>query len=228
MRPAPGSRVLRLAAVLALSAAAAAGPPGRGLPAKWDIQIIVEADGRYGQEGGDERHEGSYGLRAYWLGLMDRDDQDFLLLHKENVLEKWEAEERSSRGDDIAVLKTSDFAARPELRITYIVRHGPNLQIDFAVEGFDVPRALAGEVFRLMLPASFGNRTVDAVRPYDLNVRKGSNRIELPESALKGPDVRKFGWSWSDRGWIAGPSRSLLITQSHQALVTVSITPHEE
>lgn len=222
-------RVLRVAVCLLLGSAAVAKPAGRLLPAKWDIQIIVEAEGRYGLEGSEERHEGSFALRAFWLGLMERDDEDFLLLHKERTLEKWEAEERSSRGEELASLKTEDFAARPELRINYIMSQGPSLLVDFAVEGFDVPRALAGESFPLVLPASTGSGTGAPGRPYDLDIRKGSNRIELPLAAiLKGPEVRKFGWTWSRRDWRPGAGRSLLAIQSHQAVVTVSITPHEE
>lgn len=222
-------RILRIVSCLFLGAAAAAGPTGRSLPAKWDIQIIIETEGRYSLEGGDERHEGSFTLRAYWLGLMERDDEDFLLLHKECTLEKWQAEERSSRGEALEVLKTEEFAARPELHVNYVIAHGQDLMVDFAVQGFDVPRALAGEIFPLLLPVSAGSGAGVPGRLYDLNVRKGSNRIELPLSAiLKGPEVRKFTWTWGNRDWMPGPARSLLATQSHQAVVTVSITPHEE
>ncbi len=221
--------MLRIASCLLLGAAAAGSPAGRSLPAKWDIQIIVEAEGRYGLEGGDERHEGSFALRAYWLGLMERDDEDFLLLHKERTLEKWEAEERSSHGEELAALKTEDFAARPELRINYVMSQGPSLLVDFSVEGFDVPRALAGESFPLVLPASAGGGAGAPGRLYDLDIRRGSNRIELPLAAiLKGPEVRKFDWTWSRRDWKPGAGRSLLAVQSHKAVVTVSITPHEE
>jgi hypothetical protein len=229
MRSVSGRRILRIIPCLALCAAAAANPHGRSLPAKWDIQIIVEAEGRYSLEGGDERHEGSFALRSHWLGLMERDDEDFLLLHKECTLEKWDAEERALRGEALEVLKTSDFGARPELRINYVMGHGQALLVDFAVQGFVVPRAPADEVFPLLLPASAGSGMGAPGRPYDLNIRKGSNRIELPLSAiLKGPEVRKYAWTWSDRDWMPGPARNLLATQSHQAVVTVSITPHEE
>jgi hypothetical protein len=229
MRGAAARRIIRITPIVVLFAAALPGLPGRPLPAKWDIQIIVEAEGRYGLEGGNERHEGSFALRAGWLGLMERDDEDFLLLHKECTLEKWEAEERSSRGEAGQVLKTADFTARPELRVNYVIREGDSLRLDFAVHGFEVPRALSEAVFPLLLPAAAGNKAAAPGQAYDQAVRRGSNRIELPlASFFENPEVRKFSWSWNTRGRMAQPTRRLLATQSHDAVVTVSITPHEE
>ena len=228
MRSPTGRTALRIAAALWLGLSGL-GLPGRPLPGKWDIQIIVEAEGRYGLDARDARHEGSYALRVHWVGLMEKDDEDFLLLHKERSLEKWEAEERSSRGPTLTVLKTEDFAEKPELRVNYVLREGDNLRIDFAVSGFEVPRALAEDSFPLALPAAAGNRTGAPGQAYDPYVTKGSNLISLPLSAiLKGPEVRKFSWSWSYRGWLQRATQNLLVTQSHQAVVTVSITPHEE
>jgi hypothetical protein len=223
-----GRNTLRIAAVLWLGLGVAR-LPGRPLPGKWDIQIVVEVDGRYGLEARDARYDGSYALRTHWVGLMEKDDQDFLLLHKERSLEKWEAEERSSRGERLTVLKTDDFSERPELRVNYVLREGDNLRVDFAVTGFEVPRALAEDSFPLVLPAAAGNRTGAPGQAYDPYVIKGSNLISIPLSAiLKGPEVRKFPWSWRYRGWLQRQTQNLLVTQSHDTVVTVSITPHEE
>jgi hypothetical protein len=224
-----GRRNFRALAAIALFAAALPRLPGRPLPGKWDIQIVVEADGRYGLESRESRHEGSYRLRAHWLGLMERDDEDFLLLHKERSLEKWEAEERSTRGEKLALLKTDDFSERPELRVNYVLREEDSLLIDFAVVGFDIPRALTPEVFPLALPAAAGGRSWSIGQAYDPYIVKGSNRIAIPlASILKGPEVRKFPWTWRYRGWLPRSDQNLLVTQSHDAVVTVSITPHEE
>lgn len=229
MRSAIGRRTLQALAAVALFAAALPSLPDRPLPGKWDIQIIVEADGRYGLETRQSRHEGSYRLRAHWLGLMERDDEDFLLLHKERSLEKWEAEERSTRGEDLALLKTANFSEQPELRVNYVLREEDFLLIDFVVAGFDIPRALSSDVFPLALPAAAGGRSWFIGQAYDPFVIKGSNRIAIPlASILKGPEVRKFPWTWRYRGWLPRSDQNLLVTQSHEAVVTVSITPHEE
>jgi hypothetical protein len=203
--------------------------PGRPLPGKWDIQIVVEAEGRYGLETRESRHDGSFKLRVHWLGLMERDDEDFLVLHKERSLEKWEAEERSSRGTELALLKTGDFTERPELRVNYVLNEKGDLLIDFSVVGFDIPRALSTEVFPLALPTAADGRSWSIGQAYDPFVIKGSNRIAIPlASILKGPEVRKFLWTWRYRGWLPRADQNLLVTQSHDAVVTVAITPHEE
>ncbi|MDD8026310.1 MAG: hypothetical protein PHI34_07340 [Acidobacteriota bacterium] len=221
-------RRLFIRTIIALGLSAALLPAGR-LPGKWDIQIIVEAEGRYGLEDGGERHEGSFALRIHWLGLMERDDEDFLLLHKEYNLEKWEAEERSSRGEALELLKTGDFPAHPELRVNYVIQEGDSIRFDFAVLGFKIPLALSEADSPLILPSSTGNGAGAPGRAYDRNVHGGSNLISIPLAALlKGPEVRKFPWSWNYRGWLPHQGRNLLATQSHDAIVTVSITPHEE
>ncbi|MCX6559466.1 MAG: hypothetical protein NTZ26_03025 [Candidatus Aminicenantes bacterium] len=228
MRSLTGRTALRTAAALWLGLVVVS-LPGRPLPGKWDIQIVVEVEGRYGLEARDARHEGSYALRAHWLGLMEKDDEDFLLIHKERSLEKWEAEERSSRGATVTILRTEDFPEKPELRVNYVLREGDNLRVDFAVIGFEVPRALAEDTFPLILPAAAGNRTGAPGQAYDPYVIKGSNLIIVPLSAiLKGPEVRKIPWSWRYRGWLQRETQNLLVTQSHDAVVTISITPHEE
>mgnify|MGYP001044060679 CR=1 FL=1 len=129
-------------------------------------QMPNPLDGRYGLETRESRHEGSYRLRVHWLGLMERDDEDFLLLHKERSLEKWEAEERSSRGEKLALLKTDDFSERPELRVNYVLREEDVLLIDFAVVGFDIPRSGAAypRSFRPAAPFADVSRWAEMLR----------------------------------------------------------------
>src|SRR5512137_887602 len=94
--------------------------PAARLPGKWDIQLIVEAEGRYGLEGREARWDGTYALRARWVGLLEKDDEDFILIHKEWSLEKWEAEERAAGRETVVLLKTDDFGDKPELRVHYV------------------------------------------------------------------------------------------------------------
>jgi hypothetical protein len=203
--------------------------PGHPLPNKWDIQISVEVKGRYGLEGRDSRFAGSFAFTGLWVGLMEKDDEDYLLLHKDNKLELWEAEEHGSAEGRLVFLKTDDFAEKPELRVNYILREKDGLHIDFLVTGFDVPRASPTDNFRLALPAAAENSTNTSGVRYDLYIASGSNRIVLREAAIaKGPDVVKFEWTWTYRTWIQKSDQTVLITQSHNAVVTVAVTPHEE
>jgi hypothetical protein len=216
------------AAGLALFAAAA-GTPVRPAAPKWDIQITVECDGQYGLETGDTRCDGQYGFTAQWVGLMERDDEDFLLIHKSVELERWQAAEKVVRPDGFDLLETRDFAAQPDLRVHYVLRQDGFLEIALSVWGFDVPRQAAPDTFRLALPSSAEDRTSPAGINYGAYVTEGSNRVFLDEAAIAGrTEVRKFAWTWKWRAWIPKSDRNALTFNTHKAAVTVAVTPHQE
>ena len=202
---------------------------GRPFAEKWDIQITVECDGRYALEAGDTRFDGQYGFTAQWVGLMERDDEDFLIIHKSVELERWKAAEKAARPGRIDLLEAKDFTEKPELRVNYILRKEGFLEIALAVHGFEVPRQATPDTFRLALPCSAEDATAPDGVKYNAFVTEGSNRVFLDESAIAGrTEVKKFGWTWKWRAWVQQMEQTVLTLNTHKAVVTVSVTPHQE
>jgi hypothetical protein len=221
------SSVLPAAAALFL---VFAGAPAAGRRQNhWDIRITVTCEGRYGMEDRDARYDGRYAFTTQWVGLMERDDEDFLLIHKSVALERFEAEEKATRADRIDFLTTADFGEKPELRVNYILKKPDGLHVALVVRGFDVPRSPAGDSFPLALPASAEDGTAPAGIKYGAFVSEGSNRVVLDESAVNaGTDVKTFGWKWKYRTWLQKSEQTVLTTNAHTATVTVAVTPHQE
>ncbi len=219
-----------MTAVAALGLAAAAGRSSpRPAAEKWDLQITVDCDGQYRLEAGEERFDGRYGFTAAWFGLMERDDEDFLLIHKSVELERWEAAEKSTRPGRTDFLQAGDFTEKPALRVHYILKKGATLEIALSVSGFEVPRQKSPAAFRLALPCSAEDGTAPAGIEYGAYVTEGSNRVFLDESAIAlRTEVKKFSWTWKWRAWIPKKDRVVLTFNTHKAVVTVTVTPHQE
>jgi hypothetical protein len=219
--------ITAVAALVLLGAAGRTGPrPGAE---KWDIQITVDCDGQYGLEAGDARYDGQYGFTAQWVGLMERDDEDFLIIHKSVELERWKAAEKATRPGRIDLIETKDFPERPELRVNYILRKEGVLEIALAVRGFEVPRQSTPETFRLALPCSAEDATAPDGVKYNAYVTGGSNRVFLDEAAIaRRTEVKKFAWTWKWRAWVQKMDQTVLSLNTHKAAVTVAVTPHQE
>ncbi len=203
--------------------------PRRGLPNKWDVQITVESKGRYGLEGRDARYDGSFAFTLLWVGLMTRDDEDYLLVHNKAEIERWKAEEQAQGAGGSVLLKTEDFEEQPELQVNYVLREKDGLRVDLAVKGFGVPRSPSTESFELIFPSSSGDPANLARLRYDVFVASGSNRIILNEKSFQsGPEVKKFQWTWKYRTWVPRADQTILAFQQHEAEVTVAVTPHQE
>ena len=223
----------RLSAITATAALVLIGAAGRTASRptadKWDVQITVECDGQYGLEAGETRFDGQYAFTSQWVGLMERDDEDFLLIHKSVELERWKAGEKASRPGRIDLLRAEDFDEKPELRVNYILSKDGFLEIALSVLGFEVPRLDSPDTFRLALPCSAEDGTAPAGIKYGAYVTEGSNRVYLDESAIaKATEVKKFAWTWKWRTWIPKQDQSMLIFNTHKAVVTVAMTPHQE
>ena len=223
----------RRAAIAAAAALCLIAPAGRTAPGpgaeKWDIQVIVVCEGRYGLEAGDNRYDGSYAFTAQWVGLMERDDEDFLLIHKSVELERWQASEKASRPDRVELLQTRDFQEKPELRVNYVLKKEGALHVALSVLGFEVPRGQSPDSFLLALPCSAEDATAPAGIKYNAYVAEGSNNVVIEESAIaRGTEVKKFSWTWKWRAWIQKQDQTVLTVNTHKAVVTVAVTPHQE
>jgi len=215
-----------LAAVSIVAGFLAAAPRPSPDPTSWDIRLTVSARGEYGLEGGPVRVDGRYAFILAWRGVLQVDDEDYLLVHGETKIVDWSAEEKASAPDRMTVLSSTDFPDRPELKVNYVLKMEDGLHVDFIVRGFDVPLTVPEESFYLHLPASAENGENPGGLKYNLSVSSGSNAVVLEEPATStGPVGKTFRWTWKRRNWVQRQDRTVLETSAHAAEVKVSITP---
>jgi hypothetical protein len=214
------------AAVLAYLGLALVSAPAQTVPDWWEVELTVKADGQYRLEAGAAGASGRFAFAIRWTGGLERDDSDYLLYAFDSKLQSWEAGEAAVSPEAQRVLGTGDFQKKPELRLKYILRDGPELCLNFITEGFDVPLSDFEEVFALLLPSSEENDQRGPQGPYNPGVTSGSNRVALREAEIyAGPVTRSYRWSWRRRQWLPRDRGTITTSQSHEARVELRITP---
>jgi hypothetical protein len=192
----------------------------------WNVELVLEVKGRYRMEDKDGPRIGHYAFSVRWKGKIERDDDDYLLLHNESALEDWKADESPSPKIAGRFLDSPDFAERPVFRFNYILAEDEEVQIDFAMEGFPIPVNPSISKFPLALPASAGTAPDGSVSEYDRFLIQGSNRIRLSRAVVEsGPAKGSFAWKWKRNSWGLEQAATIFCSQSHEARVSVSITP---
>jgi hypothetical protein len=196
-------------------------------PQRWEVSINLKTDGDYKLDEGGPAFSGRYSFAICWTGWLEKEDQDYLLYRLESRLLEWKAEETASLTENSGFLTAEDFRERPTFSLKYIIRDGEDLCLDFIVNSMAVPQALPEAAFPLLLPSSRQNGQWESQINYNAHVIKGSNRVELPESAIyAGPVARTFTWEWKHQEWLPQERRTVLTSQSHNVKVELSITPH--
>lgn len=196
-------------------------------PQWWEVCINMRTDGDYKLDEGEPAHSGHYIFTIRWTGWLEKDDQDYLLYRLDCRLGNWEAQETSFSAESPGVLTTGDFQERPFFNLKYIIKEGDDLHLDFIVSGMAVPLADPENAFPLLLPSSEQNGQQESQVDYNACVVKGSNRVELPESAIyAGPVNKKYNWTWRHQQWVPKERRTVFTSQSHKVEVNVSIIPH--
>jgi len=219
-------RRFSLAAVGIVAGFLAAAPGHLPNPTSWDVRLTVSARGDYGLEAGPVRVDGRYAFVLSWQGVLQADDEDFLLVHGETKVVEWSAAEKASVPDRMIVLSSADFPDRPELKVNYVLKMADGLHVDFIVRGFDVPLTIPGEGFYLHFPASAENGENPGGLKYNLSVSSGSNAVVLETpTTVTGSVERTFRWTWKRRNWIQRRDETVLETSGHAAEVKASITP---
>jgi hypothetical protein len=228
-----GRRCIPVAAALALGAAffAALAWPQQPKPADppwWDVKMIVEGRGDYAVRTDNVtfRYSGSFAFTFAWSGTLQKDDEDYLLVHKTCQLTDWRIEERGTFNEAVTTLTTADIGDKPELKVGYILKKDGNLHIAFEVAGFDVPKLAGSDAFPLVLPVSAEGGGAAGGRKYDLFVKSGSNKVVLNEKALaRGPEEKTFAWTWKNQGWAQKRDENVFQSSSHEARVRIVVTP---
>jgi len=206
-----------------------ASPAGSRLsPRWWDVNLSLKTQGDYRWDEGGPAVVGHYSFAVRWTGWLEEDDHDFLLYRLDSRLNDWEAQETSSLTESPAVLTTKDFRERPVFILKYIIREEEDLRLDFLIEPLAVPQGRAEDAFPLLLPSSEQNGQHEMEIDYNACVIKGSNRIELPESAIyAGPVEKTFTWVWKHQKWLPLDRRTVFASQSHKVLITLSVVPRD-
>lgn len=202
-------------------------PPDPGqAPRWWDVSLSLKTEGDYKLDQGGPAFVGHYSFAIRWTGWLEKDDHDYLLYRLDCRLCDWEAQETSSLTGSTGVLTTNDFRERPAFALRYIIRDGEDLNLDFIVERMAVPQADPEDAFPLLLPSSETNSQKESEVDYNACVIKGSNRIEVPESAIyAGPVAKTYTWAWKHQQWLPKERRTVFTSQSHKVEVSLSIIP---
>ena len=202
-------------------------PPDPGqAPRRWDVSLSLKTEGDYKLDEGGPAFVGHYSFAIRWTGWLEKDDHDYLLYRLDCRLCDWEAQETSSLTGSTGVLTTNDFRERPAFALRYIIRDGEDLNLDFIVERMAVPQADPEDAFPLLLPSSETNSQKESEVDYNACVIKGSNRIEVPESAIyAGPVAKTYTWAWKHQQWLPKGWRTVFTSQSHKVEVSLSIIP---
>jgi hypothetical protein len=196
-------------------------------PQWWEVSINLKTDGDYKLDEGGPTFAGRYSFAIRWTGWLEKDDHDYLLYRLDCRLSDWEAKETASLTEYPGFLTAEDFRERPAFALKYIIRDGEDLCLDFIVDRMDVPQARLEDAFPLLLPSSEQNGQRESQIDYNAHVIKGSNRVELPESAIyAGPVARTYTWTWKHQEWLPQERRTVLTSQSHKVEVCLSIIPH--
>jgi hypothetical protein len=209
------------------------GKPGARPPSSepewWDIALTIEVKGEYRMEVRDTRALGTFAFAFAWSGTMQKDDEDFLLVHRACELTRWNIEEKTSFAEAITTLMTADIMDKPELKVNYILKKADGLHLNFEIAGFDVPKLASAESFYLRLPVSEENAGPPAGPDYNLFVKSGSNKIIIDEKPIEqGCLTKKFAWSWRYQNWIQKLDSTVFQSSGHEAAMTLSITPRKE
>jgi len=200
--------------------------PPQHSPQRWEISVALKTDGDYRLDEGGPNFTGHYSFAVRWTGWLEKDDHDYLLYRLDSRLCDWEAQETASFTGNERVLTTNDFQDRPTFALKYIIRDGEDLRLDFIIDRLTVPQASPEDAFPLLLPSSEQNGQRESDVDYNACVIKGSNRVEVPESAIyTGPVARTYIWSWKHQQWLPKERRTVFTSQSHKVEVHLSITP---
>jgi hypothetical protein len=193
------------------------------------IQIIMTVDGRYRVTQNAGSVAGRYAFTVRWKGRIERDDEDWRLVHESCDLLDWQAEETPAPQSKGQVLTTGDFADKPAFHFGYVLEEEGLLELDFSVTGFPVPLNPSLHKFPLILPVSAGTTLAGADPGYDKFVTQGSNLVQAPVvDLLDGPLERTYSWSWSHYQTTLAQQATAHCYQTHRARLTVAFNPPPE
>jgi hypothetical protein len=194
----------------------------------WNVSLGLEVCGDYAFKGSGVSRTGEFSYEAIWAGTMESDGADFILYHAETRALAWKIRERPDPPKGSHVLTEKEAAARPVLKLNYILRNGNRLDFDFIVESIPIPLAPSPEKFPLFFPCSGEHVRDRSDLFYNDFVSGGSNLVRIPLEALSASTFEeRFRWDWANRGGVLGEDESAFISSRHSVEVTVCLVTHE-
>ncbi len=195
-------------------------------PAWWQVILSLETKGDYQMEGRDQTFTGNYSFALRWRGLLERDNDDYLLYSLDTDVRDWTATEIVQAGESITRLTTTDFRQRPSFSLNYFIRKDQDLHLDFIVNGILVPQTESEERFLLIFPSSAENNQHLGKVHYNLHVTRGSNKVKVSEKEIYTARVEQtYSWSWKHRSWTLKPNQTITATQAHTVVVRLEVIP---
>jgi hypothetical protein len=194
----------------------------------WNVSLGLEVCGDYAFKGSGVSRAGDFSYEAVWTGTMEGDGTDFILYHVETRTLAWKIREGPDPAKGSPILTEKETAARPVLKLNYILRKGNRLDVDFVVEPIPIPLVQSAEKFPLFLPCSGEHVRDRSDLFYNDFVSGGSNFVRIPLEALSASTFEKrFRWDWGSRGGVLGEDESAFISNRHSVEVTVCLVSHE-
>jgi hypothetical protein len=215
-----------LALVLGLPAAL---PSSRSSPdpAWWEIRLSMTVKGEYSIQGGEAPLHGEFTCRARWEGSIEKDGSDFLLYRLKTEALEWSLVEKAAVPKGESLLVALETAEKPFLRLNYVLLEGSDLRFDYEFNEVSIPLHDSLMKFDLEFPRTTRPGVASLGSGYGDFVRRGSNRVIIPDSDLeRGVAERKFSWNWRREKQVAKDAKTFVVTQRHTAEAIVSLRAH--
>jgi hypothetical protein len=215
-----------LVLVLGLPAALPSSRSSPG-PAWWEIRLSVTVKGDYVIQGGEAPLHGEFTCRARWEGTIERNGDDFLLYRLKSEALEWSLVEKAAVPKGEGLLVALETSEKPLLRLNYVLLEGSDLRFDYEFREVSIPLHASSTKFDLEFPRTSGPGVVLLGSEYGDFVRRGSNRVIIPDSDLeRGVAERKFSWNWRRERQVAEDAKTFVVIQRHTAEAVVSLRAH--
>jgi hypothetical protein len=195
-------------------------------PDWWEVRLLVSVKGEYriSDRAKGAPVAGDYFFRARWVGRLEPDEDDFLLVHLRTEVLEWRLSEKAGAPGREAGAEVPDTPA-PDLRLNYVLRDGKSLEFDFVLDGtLSVPLHDHPVKARLDLPRSATPPDGLPGTHYDDDVFRGSNRVVIPAEDLgKRKAERGFSWEWARAVPLADPRYGFSNSHAVEAVVALAM-----
>lgn len=190
------------------------------------IDLTVSVKGTYLIKEEGSGTEGKFSFSAGWQGLMEADDDDFIIYHRDPVALEWHISEKSDIDGQPVIITETSSAVSPKMIVYHILRIQDSLHFSFEVSGLNVPLRISQKKNPLPLPNYFPLQRTQPVRDYDKFIIRGSNNVVIPLEAISNRRFEKtFVWEWKKPTFLSENESTSAILSWHSAEVRITVKP---